>query len=121
MVKTEFNGVIISQELNFKPEEFNRALVEAGLSEEEIKLQNVKRESLNESNFLSVDDTLSNDDEYKDEWQKALMEGKWNNLSNNQIVEKFVEDYDPNFRTGGLATSVKHSFTTLMYGAIALL
>jgi hypothetical protein len=120
VVKTEFSGVLISQELNFKPEEFNKALVEAGLSEEEIKKQNVKRESLNESNFLSVDDILSNDDEYKDEWQKALMQGKWNRLSNNQIVEKFVEDYDPSFRVEGLATSVKHSFTTLMYGAGAV-
>ena len=120
VVKTSFNGVLVAEELNFKPEEYKRALFQAGLTNEQVKFQEANRVATNELNFSNISNVLANDEDLGDDWQQALIAGKWNGLSNNEITEKFVAEHNPSFRYDGLATSVKHGVTTLGYGVAAM-
>lgn len=120
VVKTSFNGVLVAQELNFKPEEYKRALYQAGLTNEEVEFQEANRIATNELNFSNISNVLANDEDLGDQWQEALIAGKWKGLSNNEITEKFVEEHNPSLRYDGLATSVKHGVTTLGYGIAAM-
>ena len=120
VIRTNYSGVLVQSDLNFKPQLFNRALKQAGLSDEEIRIQEQIRQLNNASTWEQTDEFLSNNEEYAEKWTEAVIDGKRRGLSNNQITEKFVADEDPDVKFSGLVISAKHSFTTLLYGVGAV-
>ena len=113
--RTKYSGAIVQEELNAKPELFRLALQKAGASAQEIEIADAKRQIQNENLFNSYSDTLMQDDEYSEKWQNALISGKHEGISNNEILERFVKRYDPSTNWDGMWQSVGHSFSDLFF------
>jgi|TARA_R100000482_G_scaffold3151_3_gene1201 hypothetical protein len=119
--KSKFSGVFVQDDLNFKPELYDKALKKAGLSDEEIEIQNSQRVAVNEARFNDYSEVLSVDGQYGDKWNEALIDGKLNGLSNNEIMEGFVAEYNPSLRARGYGISAVQSISTLWYAIPAFL
>ena len=114
--KTKYSGAIVQEELNTKPELFRMALERAGATPREVEIADAKRKISNESLFNSYSDTLMQDDDYSDNWQNALISGKHEGISNNEILERFVKQYDPSTNWDGMWQSVGHGFSDVLFG-----
>tara|TARA_R100001015_G_C4635334_1_gene204721 strand:- start:4307 stop:16507 length:12201 start_codon:yes stop_codon:yes gene_type:complete len=119
--KTKYSGAIVQEELNAKPELFRLALEKAGASAKEIEIADAKRQIQNETLFSSYSDTLMQDDKYSDNWQNALISGKQEGISNNEVLERFVKRYDPSTNWNGMWQSVGHGFSDVAFGVGNLL
>lgn len=113
---TKYSGIKIAPELYTKPDLFRQALREKGVPEDRIDLEDTARIAANEQNFSNIDKLLSEEEG----WDEAKIAGKFNELSNNEIVEKFVAEHDINVKWRGVGISTRQGFTNLIYGLPAI-
>ena len=120
VVRRKYRGNFIQPALALKPEKFRKTLSQAGFTTEEIEIEDGKRLISNELLAASRSDIIRADGDYEDKFNLAEIAGAQAGLSQAEIVEKFVADEDPNLGLEGIGMSVTQSFSTLLYGAGAL-
>jgi len=118
VVRRKYRGTFIQPALMLNEEKFRRSLKQNDFSDEEVEIENAKRLASNELLANSRSDILRK--EYDEQFATAELEGKQNGLTQAEIVEKFVDDEDPNLGLQGLGMSVTQGFSTLYYGVGAL-
>ena len=120
VVRTNFSGTLVHDKLLLKPKEFNIALDDANVSIEERKKLEANRAKAVANNYAIYDEVLSSDEDIQGRWAKAKLAGVEAGLSDSEVLEKFIEEDNPNIRTEGIADSVYNSVAELVYGASAL-
>ena len=129
ITQTSFHGVFAPPELNLKPDEFEEAFRQAGLSKKQYEIEDANRHVAVTENYEVYDKILSGDKGYvfemvgglDDKWAAAKMEGVKNNLSKHDTLTKFIKEHNPNLGTAGVYVSAHDTWRTPVYGVAAAL
>jgi len=117
--KTRFSGVLVASDLLLDPVNFNKALDQAGVEGVARETANKQRELALVQDFDRIVALLRSDEDFADDINAALIEGRQQGLSNSTILENFKTEHDISrigHRIGGVMSSVWGGLTGIVYG-----
>lgn len=120
--RTRYSGTLVAADLVLSPEKFNEALSQAGVTGKAAALAEKERELAVIRDYDRMSKILLEEESTSEDYQKAIIQGKQDGLTNSEIIEGFRKTHDFGkiaHRLSGVGSSIIETFQTIGYGLAA--